>query len=306
MGIVVIGATLVDIKGYPYDQYNPTGRNAGRIIQVHGGVCRNIAEDIANVELRPVFVSLVDHSGLGEDCIRKLEKHKVNVDYIRKTEDGLGTWMAIFDNSGDVAGSISKRPDLREIGRILEEQGDEIFENADSVCVEVDINVEILKQVLRLAEKYGKEVYAVISNMSLAVERRDLIQRTACFVCNQQEAGLLFSVNYDHCSAQELAEDIRGRAEQAKIRRLVVTMGENGAAYTETGCGSGYCSAKNVDIIDTTGCGDAFFAGVAVGLTYGETLKESCEIGTVLASSVIATNESVCPSFRPEEFGLKI
>jgi sugar/nucleoside kinase (ribokinase family) len=105
---------------------------------------------------------------------------------------------------------------------------------------------------------------------------------------------------------QELAEDIRGRAEQAKIRRLVVTMGENGAAYTETGRGSGYCYAKNVDIIDTTGCGDAFFAGVAVGLTYGKTLKESCEIGTVLASSVIATNESVCPSFRPEEFGLKI
>ena len=121
MGIVVIGATLVDIKGYPYDQYNPTGRNAGRIIQVHGGVCRNIAEDIANVELRPVFVSLVDRSGLGEDCVRKLEKHKVNVDYIRKTEDGLGTWLAIFDNSGDVAASISKRPDLREIGKILEE-----------------------------------------------------------------------------------------------------------------------------------------------------------------------------------------
>ena len=133
-----------------------------------------------------------------------------------------------------------------------------------------------------------------------------VLEKVSCLVCNQQEAGLLFSVNYDHRSAQELAEDIRGRAEQAKIRRLVVTMGENGAAYTETGCGSGYCSAKNVDIIDTTGCGDAFFAGVAVGLTYGKTLKESCEIGTVLASSVIATNESVCPSFRPEEFGLKI
>ena len=83
MGIVVIGATLVDIKGYPYDQYNPTGRNAGRIIQVHGGVCRNIAEDIANVELRPVFVSLVDHSGLGEDCIRKLEKHKVQFVWVK-------------------------------------------------------------------------------------------------------------------------------------------------------------------------------------------------------------------------------
>ena len=29
MGILVIGATFVDIKGFPFDNYLPTGRNAG-------------------------------------------------------------------------------------------------------------------------------------------------------------------------------------------------------------------------------------------------------------------------------------
>ena len=38
MGIVVIGAVFVDIKGYPLSTYIPGGRNAGRIEQVHGGV----------------------------------------------------------------------------------------------------------------------------------------------------------------------------------------------------------------------------------------------------------------------------
>ena len=42
----------------------------------------------------------------------------------------------------------------------------------------------------------------------------------------------------------------------------------------------------------------------AIGLPYGKSLAASCEIGTRLASSVIATKESVCPRFRPEEFGL--
>ena len=65
MGIVVIGAVFVDIKGYPTDVYIPGGRNAGRVEQVHGGVSRNVVEDIANVELRPTFVSLVDRSGIG-------------------------------------------------------------------------------------------------------------------------------------------------------------------------------------------------------------------------------------------------
>ena len=66
MGIVVIGTTFVDVKGHPHGKYVPAGRNAGRVIEVHGGVARNIAEDIANVGLAPAFVSVVDESGLSE------------------------------------------------------------------------------------------------------------------------------------------------------------------------------------------------------------------------------------------------
>ena len=83
MGIVVLGAVFVDIKGYPTSTYIPGGRNVGRVEQVPGGVSRNVVEDIANVELRPTFVSLVDTTGTGADVIRKLQDHKVNTDYIR-------------------------------------------------------------------------------------------------------------------------------------------------------------------------------------------------------------------------------
>ena len=71
MGIVVLGAVFVDIKGYPLDTFIPTGRNEGRVKQIHGGVSRNVVEDIANIELRPTFVSLVDESGIGADVIQK-------------------------------------------------------------------------------------------------------------------------------------------------------------------------------------------------------------------------------------------
>ena len=47
-GIVIIGTVFVDIKGYPAAKYIPGGRNAGRVVQVHGGVSRNVAEDIGN------------------------------------------------------------------------------------------------------------------------------------------------------------------------------------------------------------------------------------------------------------------
>jgi len=91
MGIVVIGAVFVDIKGYPEANFIPTGRNAGWVDRVHGGVGRNVVEDIANCELRPTFVSLVDESGDGADVIKKLNNHKVDTRYMRATRDGMGT-----------------------------------------------------------------------------------------------------------------------------------------------------------------------------------------------------------------------
>ena len=304
MSIVIIGAVMVDIKGYPFTQYIPAGRNAGRVIQVHGGVSRNIAEDIANLELQPTFVSVLDESGMSTDVIEKLKRHKVCTDYIIRTPDGLGTWLAVFDNNGDVVSSISKRPDLAPLESVLKEHGDEIFRDADSILLEIDIELPVIKEVFHFAEKYGKTVYAVVSNMSIAMERRDLFKKTGCVVCNEQEAGLLFSENYEGMEPEMIRELLAQRIRQARIPKMVVTLGSRGSVYAEAEGDSGICPAQKVDVIDTTGAGDAFFAGVATGLTYHKTLAESCVIGTRLASSVIATKENVCPRFLPEEFGL--
>lgn len=304
MGIVVIGAVFMDIKGFSLSPYIPSGRNAGTIKQIHGGVSRNVAEDIANVELNPTFVSLVDDDAMGEDVIRKLKRHKVNTEYIRQLKDGMGTWLTVFDHEGDVVASVSKRPDLGPICDILDQQGDEIFKDADSIAIEIDMDKEIIKRVFYYAEKYNKEVYALVSNMSIAVERRDFIRHTACFVCNQQEAGILFSEDYSDVKPEEMAEILAQRLKSAKIEKMIVTMGEQGAVYADQNGEYGVYPAMKVDVVDTTGAGDAFFAGSCIGLTYGKTLREACAIGTRLSSTVIATSENICPRFMPEEFGL--
>lgn len=306
MGIVVIGSTFVDIKGYPFGQYVADGRNAGSIENVHGGVARNVVENIANMELRPSFVSLVDDNGAGLDVINKLNNHKVDTSYVVQTKDGMGIWLAIFDNNGDLAGSISKRPDLQPIYDILREHGDEIISKADSVALELDLEKDVVKEVFRLAEKYNKPVFAVISNMAIALERRDFFQKLDCFVCNQLESGMLFVKNLEDLTPEEMLEQLPSLSKNAGIPRMVVTMGSQGAVYYSADGESGICPANKVDVVDTTGAGDAFFSGVTAGLTYGKTLRESCEIGTRLSASVICTKENVCPRFRPEEFGIEI
>ena len=306
MAIVVVGNVFVDIKGFPDDLYIPTGRNAGRVEIVHGGVGRNVVEDIANVELRPVFVSMVDDSAEGEGVLRKLKNHKVNTDYVVVTPDGMGMWLAVFNQYGDVAGSISKRPNMEPLKRLLEEKGDEIFKDADSIVLEIDLDKDIVKQVFKYAEKYGKKVYAVVANMGIASQRRDFLQSIDCFVCNALEAGILFVSDFSEMGPEELCEALSERVISARIPSMVVTMGSRGAVYADMNGGKGICPAEKVKVRDTTGAGDAFCAGVAIGLTYGKSMSDAVEIGTRLASSVITVSENVCPRFLPQELGLDI
>ena len=304
MGIVVIGTTFVDVKGYPSGEYVPNGRNAGRVIEVHGGVTRNIAEDIANVGLAPTYVSVVDESGLSDDLVARLARRGCNTDYIGRAEGGLGMWLAIFDEAGDVAASISRRPDTGEIARILAERGDEIISQADSVCIELDIDAPILERTLDLAQRYGIRVYAPVTNMAAACGRRDLLGKVSCLVCNQQEAGVLFSEELDDALPEELLAVLPDKLAQVGLNSIVVTMGAHGSVFAQMDGPSGWCPAQEVQVTDTTGAGDAFFAGIAIGLTYGKDLAQSCSIGAQLAASAIAGEENVCGRFSLEELGL--
>ncbi|MBQ2996035.1 MAG: carbohydrate kinase family protein [Oscillibacter sp.] len=302
--IVVVGTAFVDIKGFPDGEYLAGGRNAGRVEYIHGGVGRNVAEDLANMELRPTYVGLVDESPLGRDVLEKLRRRRVNVDHVLTTPDGLGTWLAVFDSSGEVAGSISRRPHTYPLLALLEEKGEEIFSRADSVVLQADIDREVVEKVFDLAQRYGKKVYSIVSNMSIVSRRREILQRYDCFICNQQEAGMLFLEDYSGKTPEELRDIIVEKIAQEKIPAMVVTMGGKGSVYASLGGEKGVCPARKVTVRDTTGAGDSFCAGVAAGLTYGKSLAAAVETGTDLAASVITSSENVCPRFRPVELGL--
>lgn len=117
---------------------------------------------------------------------------------------------------------------------------------------------------------------------------------------------MLFLDDYEGKTVAEMEEILSDKVIRARIPSMVVTMGGKGAVYADRNGVRGYCPARNVQVKDTTGAGDAFCAGVSIGLTYGKTLGESVQIGTMLAASVITSSENVCPRFQPAELGLDV
>ena len=104
MPIVVVGNVFVDFKGFPEGAYIPAGRNAGRVEIVHGGVGRNVAEDISNVELRPRFVSMVDNTAQGAEVLRTVAQDDITTLDVNELPAGV-----YFVKSGARTAKIVKR-----------------------------------------------------------------------------------------------------------------------------------------------------------------------------------------------------
>ncbi len=305
MSMVVIGSAFVDLKGYSLETYIPGGRNPGRIEEVHGGVARNIAEDLAAAGERPVYVGLADPTPTGASVLAHLRERGVDVSHSRIAENGMGTWLAVFDHRGDVVASVSRRPDLRPIGEILAQEGETVFSGASCVLLELDLEEETLLRAFALAEKHHIPVYAAVSVMSIAASRRAFLPRTALFVCNRQEMGLLFGEEVEEdLEPDEVYLRLLRHLRRESIPAMVVTLGDRGAVWATKEGERGFCPPVPAEVIDTTGAGDAFFAGTCLGLKRGKSLEEACRVGSLLASAVVATKMNVAPDVRPEQLGL--
>ena len=161
-GTVVMGVIFVDIKGFPFGEYHATGTNLGSIRFVHGGVARNVAEDMARIGSPVTFVTLGDTTPMSRGAMERLEAQKIDLRYsIRVPQNGVGLWLAVMDEKGDLAGSTSQMPDTEPLARYLQERGEEIVSRADSVCLEMDMGEELSEWIVALCQKYRKDLYCI-------------------------------------------------------------------------------------------------------------------------------------------------
>ena len=306
MEMVVVGVVFLDIKGFPFFKYDAVGTNLGNVLMTHGGVARNVAENMANLGAEVEFVTMLDDDSLGREARLRLRGAGVKLTHAVSTPDkGMGMWLAVFNEKGDLAGSVSHMPDASPIERLFDEKGEEIIRSCRGVALEIDLSEKVSERVFELAERFDKPVYAIVANMSVILRRPDFMARTACVILNEIEAGRLFGREIRALSPEETLEAVSEAASAMGIRSIVVTMGARGAVYLDAENGlRGVCPAVPCRVVDTTGAGDAFFSAVVESLARGLRLDDAVTCGARLASMTVSTSESTCPHVDEHFFGI--
>ena len=80
--------------------------------------------------------------------------------------------------------------------------------------------------------------------MTLAVERRDLLQQFDCLVCNELEAGIFFAENYSKKSPKDLCEIIYQKFLQELLNQWLLQWEAKGSIYADHLGNKGICPAK--------------------------------------------------------------
>lgn len=303
--IAVMGTVFIDCKGFAFQDYRPAGRNLGSIQFVHGGVGRNVAETIASLSVPTTFVSSVDATGIGHEVLSRLQARHIDVSYVKEAPSGgMGMWLAILNENGDLAGSISQMPNLAHMEQQLLEQGDKLVQETSHIALELDLNEPISRRVIQLAAQHGKPVYGIPGNFDVIGSHPDLLQGMACFICNHIEGERLMNATFEGVPPETIIGHLKAYVKTSGLQSIVMTLGAEGSVYFDAATGeSGHQPVFPVNVVDTTGAGDAFFAGTVAGLVSGLPLAKAVVCGTIVAGWTIESAESTCPDIAARAAG---
>lgn len=290
---VVVGTVFVDLKCFPQQELNFKGRNLGKVSFFHGGVGRNVAENMARLGTDVRFCSSVQEDGIGAEVLARLQGVGIDTTGVGRTSEprGHGMWVAILQPDGDLACSLSQMPDVSYMQQAFERQGAELLKNAGLVVLEVDLSVDLAEQVLDAADAAGVPVVGLPGNFACIRAKPTLLAKLQTFVCNQHEAEELYGRPVSSIPAAMHA--VKALWERG-LQQVVITLGPLGSVAGEQGSTPFHVPALPIEVQDTTGAGDSFVAGLSHCLAAGADLRLAVEAASRVAAWTVSVQESVC------------
>ena len=265
------------------------------------------------------LISAVGQDSLGDEILEVAKNKGVNVEFVGRVRIGLptGTVIATVDAMGNATYELVQPVAWDEI--IVSAEALEAVAKAEafifgSLATRSPYNLEQLDRLLSL--KGPVKFFDVNLRPPFADPKRivELAARADVIKLNHDEVGQIASwlrtgeaTPNPPGNAEAVAEACAVLAEATNTPRICVTMAAAGAALWDRG-NLVSAPAPKVVVKDTVGAGDAFMAGLMVGLTRGVdtqiVLDTACRLGAIVASHDGAT--PVLPPEIIQEFRTKL
>lgn len=292
--VLLIGATLLDIKGQPDVGLEPATSNPATIRSTRGGTARNVAENLARLGASVTLLSAVGNDLTGQRLLEQTEKAGVNVAHVQTVaEQNTGAYIALLEKDGTLSVALDDVRVMAAITPAYLNKMQFLFAEADIVMVDGSLTPAALKTVVRLADEHQLPLCADPSSSRLAYKLRPYLAHLHLIVPNELEALELHQGELDRADPESSIKLARHLV-RAGVRHAVITRSDFGLTYA-TSDETGTIPARYSEMVDSTGTGDAITAAIIFGLINDLPTVESMRLGAAAAGLTLQTHDTVVP-----------
>jgi ribokinase len=286
-GVVVLGDVMLDIVTMLSDEPAHGSDTASRISLRPGGSAANVAAWLAAGGTPATFVGRVGSDETGRQAVAALRNvgvdTRITVDAVRPT----GTCVVLVHPDGErtmfpEVGANAKLS-VRDVEAALAGAPDSWHLHVSGYALLSGAREAALRAV-GVARSSGASTSVTCA--SAAPLRRigpatflELAADVEMIFANSEEAELLTGLHHPSDAAAELTHS---------YRHAVVTCGAAGAEYATPGSPHVHSPALRVDVVDSTGAGDAFAAGFLAAWLRGATPAAALSAGHERAAQAVS------------------
>jgi pseudouridine kinase len=287
--VTVFGGVNMDISAALTAPFVPADSVPGRVTLGCGGVARNIAHNLRLMGHEVKFVSVFGGETFGEMCWRECQAIDLDLTLSERCE-GMrnGLYLCVNDQTGDMIAAVADTDIISHITpEFLEARIPAINESA-LVIADTNISTEALQYLIDHCT-----APLVVDTVSTAKAPRIIkaLQQSEKKSLNSLKLNLQEAQAVTRCStAKEAADHLTAMG----VEQVYITLGSDGV-YCSDGTRHEHLKAIPSRVINTTGAGDAFIAGVAHARMQDIPFPDCAQTGLKAAHATLLSLQTVNP-----------
>ena len=288
--VVVVGGVNIDIGGQSFQPLVAADSNPGAITMSLGGVGRNIAHNLSLLGTDVRFLTAYGDDVHGQRITSSCAELGIDISHALKTDEyPTSTYLYIAADDGDMAMALSDMEVCRKITPSYLASNLALIQNAKAVIVDTNIPEESL---IYLAENCNVPLFCDPVSTTKARKIEAILSSIHTLKPNRLEAELLSGVT------MEKTEDVEKVADallEKGVQRMFISMGANGVFAADKDQKLWLPNLPG-NMVNTTGCGDAFMAALVWSFLEEKDLRGSAMAGLAAASIAMETKETINPA----------
>lgn len=302
--IVCIGGANVDRKFYAKERIINGTSNPVRSSQSVGGVARNIAENLGRMGEEVIFLSVSGNDSNWKE-INDLSSPFMNLDYVAQFEDAsTGSYTAVLNMDGNLEIALADMDIYDWITPELLAKNSALLRKARCIIVDLNCPSETIEFLCSFSLKYQIPIAVIPVSAPKMKRLPQNIGSVTWLITNVDETEAFLNCRIENAEDWQRAV---GKWLELGAENVIITNGATGVmAGGKNEPIRHFPSINTPDVVDVTGAGDSFCAGVLFSWLQNKPFDVVVRSGIVNAHKTLLSNYTVRQDLSENQFEIDL